>query len=110
LDFRAGQVQSLPACFPTLAGDPAYCREYRFFCDFVGVTENRTSSKSMSLIPKILPHAPPSRGVILFKWTAPNFGMFRIYEAYCAVNGFCVPHGFHDRGPCRKGSDLGVWG
>jgi hypothetical protein len=80
-----------------LAGEPKYCREFRFFCDFIRVTENRTSSKAMSLIPTVLKHSTKSRCVILFQWTALNYGMFRMFEAYCMLNGYCVPYCFHDR-------------
>jgi hypothetical protein len=80
-----------------VAGDPKYRHEFRFFCDFVRVSENRTTSRSMSQIPALLKHSTESRCVILFHWTLLNYGMFRMYETYCAVNGFCAPHCFHDR-------------
>jgi hypothetical protein len=79
-----------------VAVDPQYNCEYRFFCDFRAVAENLTTAKSMSLVPRILKHAPRARCVILFRWTWVNFGMFRMYSAYCAVYGFSVPRCFHD--------------
>ena len=80
-----------------VAGDPKYRHEFRFFCDFVRVSENRTTSRSMREIPTLLRHSNKSRCVILFRRTLLNYGMFRMYETFCAINGFCVPHCFHDR-------------
>jgi hypothetical protein len=80
-----------------IADDSGYRPEFRFFCDLTQVTKNRLSANSLGHIPKILKHSPQARCVILFTWRLLDFGMFRMYEAYCMVSGFSVPRCFHSR-------------
>jgi hypothetical protein len=80
-----------------IAADPRYQRRFRFYCDLTEVTQNHLSADSLGFIPNILQHSPKARCVILFKWKLLDYGMFRMYEAYCAINGFSVPRCFHSR-------------
>jgi len=89
--------QELISLSREIAADPRYEHEFRFYCDLTQVTQNQLSANSLGYIPTVLKHSPKARCVIWFNWKLLDFGMFRMYEAYCSINGFSVPRSFHSR-------------
>jgi len=78
------------------SSDPHFSKDLRLLGDFTGITVNRMSSSGMSRCAQLNPFGEHSRRAILVKGPA-EFGMFRVYEAYCSLNNKSAPHIFQGR-------------
>lgn len=76
--------------------DRQFSDNLRLFADLSGVTESRLSTEGMDRFARQIPFMNSTRRAILVSGQAA-FGMFRSYQAYCALHNKPAPQVFMDR-------------
>jgi len=76
--------------------DRRFIDSLRLFADLSGVTESRLSAKGMDRFARQIPFMNSTKRAILVSGQAA-FGMFRSYQAYCALHHKPAPQIFTDR-------------
>ncbi len=79
-----------------IASAPRYDPGFRSFADFTLVTRNGLTAESLGQIGTILkPVSGPRRAAVVGNVT--NFGVCRMYQTYCEINGVSGPEIFWSR-------------
>jgi len=76
-----------------LNAEPRFCQQLRLLGDFSGITENHLTSQGISRCAQLNPFREGARQAVVVRGAA-EFGMFRMYEAYCSLNQKAAPHIF----------------
>jgi hypothetical protein len=79
-----------------LVSDVKYHRGMRVLVDFTGLTQNNVSSSGLREVVAVLKPAPDSRRAFLVG-NLTDFGISRMYQAFCELNGFHSPEIFRTR-------------
>jgi hypothetical protein len=80
----------------SIASNVKYHPGMRSFTDLTEVTRNGLSRESLAQIGKILRFSPRARRVIV-AGNATNYGVSRMYQTYCDINGVPSPEIFRTR-------------
>lgn len=79
-----------------IAADPKYHSGLRMFTDFTQVTRNGLTQESLGQIGRILKLVAGPRRVLVIGNIA-NYGVGRMYQTYCELNGLSGPEIFWNR-------------
>lgn len=85
--------EDLIGAFRGLNSDPCFGQDLRLLGDFSGITENHLTSQGISRCAQLNPFREGARQAVVVRGAA-EFGMFRMYEAYCSINQKAAPQIF----------------
>jgi hypothetical protein len=87
--------EQLLAAARVLVGDPQFDPSYRLFSDFSGVVSNKITADSISQLHGI--YRPTTTLHAVLATRALEYGLTRMYEAYCQIHGVIPPRIFFGR-------------
>ena len=91
-----------------IAGDPRFDPGMRMFSDFSKISKNLLSAKSLAEVPMVIRRAPDSRSAVVLNDRTLDYGLFRMYAAYCEGAKIRPPRSFHSHADALSYINEGV--